>query len=633
MEDPLEKKAGRNYGPPGSKSLIFFIDDLNMPMLDPYNTQTPIALLRQHLDYGHWFDRERLSYRDLKRIDDTQYICAMNPASGSFTINPRLQRHFVTFALDLPSPGSLMDIYRTFLVGHLEPFAEDVQQLVTKIVHATLLLHTRVTETFRKTAVNSHYEFNMRHIANVFQGLLLAKPPQFAREGGDAKFVQLWLHECERVYCDRLVSAEDIKSYRRLAKEANSKHFANFNLGHLLDDKNRSVNIFCPFAHGAHDKVYDRVETMDELLAILEEALGEYNEENARMNLLLFEDAIRHVCRITRIIEAPAGHALLVGVGGSGKQSLTRLAAHVSRYSVFQISISGTYSMSDLREDLRSLFLRSGQRDEGLVLLLTEAQITDERFLVYINDLLSSGDIPELFGPDDRDQIVNAVRLQVKAAGIEDTRDNCWAFFLDRVRANLHVALCFSPLSARFRQRLRRFPALVTCTVIDWFHPWPRDALLGVAKRFLADVDLGSPAVREGVELFMPFSYEIANRVAADYLTVERRHYHTTPKSYLELISLFRSMLTAKRRSLTETIARLESGIGKLEVTATDVAVLQDRLREQSVVVEEKKLAAEVFAEQVGREKTIVEHESAKANAEAAECEEIQETVAVTRAR
>lgn len=57
----------------------------------------------------------------------------------------------------------------------------------------------------------------------------------------------------------------------------------------------------------------------DRIEKYINEALDEYNDNNAVMNLVLFEDAIKHVCRICRIILPPSGHALLVGVGGSGK--------------------------------------------------------------------------------------------------------------------------------------------------------------------------------------------------------------------------------------------------------------------------------------------------------------------------
>jgi len=38
LESQLEKKAGVNYGPPGQNKLIYFVDDLNMPKLDAYDT-------------------------------------------------------------------------------------------------------------------------------------------------------------------------------------------------------------------------------------------------------------------------------------------------------------------------------------------------------------------------------------------------------------------------------------------------------------------------------------------------------------------------------------------------------------------------------------------------------------------
>ena len=90
-----------------------------------------------------------------------------------------------------------------------------------------------------------------------------------------------------------------------------------------------------------------------------------------------------------------------MGVGGSGKQSLCRLAAFISGFAVVQIVISSTYGISDLKEDLKSMYVTAGLREEGVVLLLTDSQITDERFLIYINDLLASGNIPDLYTPEE----------------------------------------------------------------------------------------------------------------------------------------------------------------------------------------------------------------------------------------
>ena len=85
---------------------------------------------------------------------------------------------------------------------------------------------------------------------------------------------------------------------------------------------------------------------------VLVDALDNYNDMNAAMNLVLFEDAMSHILRINRILEMPRGNALLVGVGGSGKQSLSRLAAFISGLDVFQIQLRKGYSINDLKVDL-----------------------------------------------------------------------------------------------------------------------------------------------------------------------------------------------------------------------------------------------------------------------------------------
>lgn len=312
LEAPLEKKTGTTFGPPGSADMVFFLDDMNLPEVDTYNTQSAISLLRQYLDYGHWYDRVKLMTRT---VINCQYVAAMNPTAGSFLIDPRLQRHFVTFAIGFPGPTSLHTIYNTFLNGHLMKFKPDIQALAGGLVNAALGLHTSVTQTFRKSAVNFHYEFNIRHLSNVFQGLLVARPEQFDEP---ALMVQLWLHESERVYGDRLVNYDDLGKYKAVAFSTVKKRFPQFNCANFFAAQNADSLIFCHFAENALDKVYQRVTSLDKLRKILEDALNEYNESFTTMDLVLFEDAMRHVCRIARIVLNNAGHALLVGVGGSG---------------------------------------------------------------------------------------------------------------------------------------------------------------------------------------------------------------------------------------------------------------------------------------------------------------------------
>lgn len=172
-------------------------------------------------------------------------------------------------------------------------------------------------------------------------------------------------------------------------------------------------SLFVHFAEGIGDQKYMPVRSWASLQKLLHEAMGSYNELVGAMNLVLFEDAMAHVCRINRILELPRGNALLVGVGGSGKQSLARLSAFISSLEPFQVQLRSAYGVADLKADLAGLYLKAGLKGLGIMFLMTDSQVADERFLVLINDLLSSGQIPELFADDEIENIIQTISPEV----------------------------------------------------------------------------------------------------------------------------------------------------------------------------------------------------------------------------
>uniref|UniRef100_A0A8C4H1B1 Dynein heavy chain 9, axonemal n=1 Tax=Dicentrarchus labrax TaxID=13489 RepID=A0A8C4H1B1_DICLA len=601
LEKPLEKKAGRNYGPPGSRRLIYFIDDMNMPEVDAYGTVQPHTLIRQHVDYNHWYDRNKLL---LKEIHNVQYVSCMNPTAGSFTINPRLQRHFSVFALSFPGAEALSTIYTSILSQHLrgEGFSAALQKSCPNVVQLALALHQRISSTFLPTAVKFHYIFNLRDLSNIFQGILfctgecLKAPPDL---------LKIYLHESNRVYRDKLVEEQDFQVFDKLQTAPEN-----------IIDVNLEMNLYCHFARGLGEARYMAAESWTSLNKTLLEVLDSYNEVNATLNLVLFEDAMAHICRINRILESPRGNALLVGVGGSGKQSLTRLAAFISNLEVFQITLRKGYSITDLKTDLASLYIKAGVKNIGTVFLMTDAQVADEKFLVLVNDLLASGEIPDLFPDDEVENIIGSMRPEVRSSGLMDTRENCWKFFIDRVRRQLKVALCFSPVGSKLRVRSRKFPAVVNCTAIDWFHEWPQEALESVSFRFLQEVENIEPQVKESVSKFMAYVHMSVNQTSKEYLANERRYNYTTPKSFLEQIKLYRSLLGQRSKDLTTKMERLENGLQKLNSTSTQVDDLKAKLAAQEVELKQKNEDADKLIQVVGIETEKVSKEKAVADEE-----------------
>ena len=629
IEGVLEKKTGSNYGAPGSAKLMLFLDDLNLPRKDKFNTQDAIALVRQHMDYGHIYDKQKLT---AKNILNCQYVTAMNPSAGAHQINPRLQRHFVTLAVGFPAQTSLLTIYQTFLDGHLTQFDDAIKALSGSLINGALALHNEVSMKFKKSAKQFHYEFSLRHLSNVFQGLLTSSPKVF---GNDAsKFVALWLHESQRVYCDCLVSNEHVFKYKEIASSQAKRRFPNFNMAKFFLTENAEPLVFAHFIDSedeAEAKNQGRPYNFCPSLAVLRKhvqaSLQDYNETNPGMNLVLFDDALFHVARIARILCNPSGHAMLIGVGGSGKRSLAKLAAHLCEFDPVQFEVRVGYSLGEFKDDLKQLYERAGLKKEKIAFIFSDSQIVNDRFLVYLNDLLSSGQISDLYSSEEVDEIVGHIFAEVKAAGLNTSNESCFEYFLDRVRQNLHCVLCFSPSGDSFRMQVQHFPALVSCTIIDWFRPWPKEALLSVAQKALAEVDMPSIEVRHGIEEFMPFSFESVNEIAQVYLAKEHRVVHTTAKSYLELINLYTQMLQNKREENSTTRERMERGVNRLESTAEVVSHLEANLKDMLVKAEEKRIEAEAQAEEVERESEIVARETAAANVEREKCDRIAKEV------
>ncbi|KAJ1529252.1 hypothetical protein ONE63_006052 [Megalurothrips usitatus] len=618
LEKPLEKKAGRNYGPPGNKSMIYFIDDMNMPEVDKYFTVQPHTLIRQHLDYNHWYDRGKLTLKD---IHNCQYVSCMNPTAGSFTIDPRLQRHFFVFAVSFPGEEALNHIYTSILQGHLSQstvkFNPAVSRLVPSLVQSALFLHAKMTTTFLPTAVKFHYLFNLRDLANVFQGILFSTPDCIPDHSA---LVRLWVHEATRVYHDKLVDDPDRDMYKKLlldaVKKIESEPFAEGVDEAAVLEK---PIIYVHFAEGIGETKYLPIASWEALNKLLLDALLQYNDMVASMNLVLFEDAMDHICRISRILMAPRGNALLVGVGGSGKQSLTRLAAFICNLDVFQVQLRKGYAIADLKAELAVLYQKAGLKSAGLLFLMTDAQVPDERFLVIINDMLASGEIPDLFADDEVENIINQMRGEVKGIGMQDTRENCWKFFINRVRSMLKTVLCFSPVGATLRMRSRKFPAITNCTAINWFNEWPYEALQSVSLRFLAELDALPENLRKSVSEFMSFVHASVNEMSQAYLVNERRYNYTTPKSFLEQIELYGKLLTNKSNELSCKIVRLQNGLEKLASCGEQVDGLKEVLAVQEVEVRQKNAAADELivvvskeTEKVSKEKAIAAEEERK---------------------
>ena len=314
------------------------------------------------------------------------------------------------------------------------------------------------------------------------------------------------------------------------------------------------------------NRPYQIVNDLKLFVKKIEEYLEDFNSGSKHpMKLVMFLDACDHVSRICRVLRQPLGNALLLGVGGSGRQSLCKLATYISSYKIYQIEVIKGYAMRDWRENAKTCLMEAGCDNKPTSFLFVDTQIINEQMLEDINNVLNSGDVPGLYKAEDLEPIYAVGKIECARKGLVVNKMNMFQAYLQRVKQNIHMVIAMSPLGEVFRTRLRKFPSLVNCCTIDWFTNWPAEALLNVATGFVADAELNLNQDESScIEMFKIIHQSVEEKVI-EFGEVFRRISYVTPTSYLELLSMYKKVLGEQRYNNETARNRLVRGLEVLK--------------------------------------------------------------------
>ncbi|XP_057658316.1 dynein axonemal heavy chain 6 isoform X1 [Diorhabda carinulata] len=603
IELKLEKKKKTLLGAPVGKKVVIFVDDVNMPKLETYGAQPPVELLRQFLDFGGLYDREKLFWKEIRDVIIT--VACAPPGGGRNPLTPRFVRHFGMLLIPPPSEGALKLIFKSILKGFFTPFTNEVRALAEYMVNAAVDIYQRIESDLLPTPAKSHYVFNLRDLSKCIQGVTQADPGSMRTE---VATLRLFYHECLRVFHDRLINIEDKSYFYLLMRDICNRNFGSPVLdlpeGNVIE--NPPVLLFGDFMQMGAEKanrVYEELRNIDKVKNVLQDYLDDFNLSTAKeMKLIFFMMAIEHCLRIARVLRSERGNALLVGVGGMGKQSLTKLASHLNAYKCFQIELTRNYDHAAFFDDLRKMCFHAGVEFQDSVFLFTDTQIVQEEFLEDINNLLNSGEVPNLYEADEYEKVIIGVRPAAKEAGIDEAnRDGIYNYFISRLRDKLHLVICMSPVGDAFRRRCRMFPSLVNCCTIDWFEKWPQEALLSVAENEMRSLGEDLCLHLANVCVYM---HESVENMTVRFYNEMKRYYYTTPSSYLELIKLYKSMLGIKKDKIGKTRDKIANGLKKLYETNEVIDSMKETLTALEPVLAQKSVAVEELMVYLGKEQT-----------------------------
>ncbi|CAK4669134.1 unnamed protein product [Aphanomyces euteiches] len=537
IENVMEKRSMNRFGPIGGKKLVTFVDDMNMPAKDDFGSQPPLELLRQWIDYGCWYDRKK---QTLKYFVDMQLVGSMGPPGGGRSvISSRFQSRFNLINITFPEGSQLRRIFETMLVPKLSEFDDEIKPLGVPLVSATIQIYQSVEANFLPTPANCHYLFNLRDMAKVIAGLLVADKHLISSR------------DCILCMWDRSVFKEKIDEILSSSFQSEWSRLLGSHSEALKENGPVFSGIMTPMENDNSPLKYDEIDDVKALKRHVEDQLDDYNVEPGLvpMDLVLFGDALMHLLRIFRQLTTPRGNLLLVGVGGSGRQSLTRLASFVARCDLFQIEVTKNYRPMDFHEDMKKLYNNAGIVGKKTTFLFSDTQIKSESFIEDINNILSSGEIPGLYEKDEINGILEGIRPKARAQGVKETKDGLWAFFINEVRRNLH---------------------------------------LEVGMKFLEEKRVATHEQRPKISSVFAVIHSSVVLASAQMLASMKRHNYVTPTNYLALVKGYVELLIEKSSAITDSRDKLKNGLAKLEESRTQVEEMSVQLEQRKIVVAQK---------------------------------------------
>ncbi|KAL5112917.1 Dynein heavy chain 10 axonemal [Taenia crassiceps] len=617
----LEKRSKGVYGPRAGKRLLLFIDDLHMPETDPFGTQQPVALLKLLLTNHGLFDRSSSNFK-WRRVLDTSYLATMTTScTGREHVDPRCLSLFSLFHAAPPRNAALEKIFSSILSGYLQTgFVKAIVEAVPAITQATLNVYSFLLQKLRPSPLKFYYNFSFRDLRRVCAGLCRMSP---SRCSSLLQMARLWRHELFRVFVDRLSTMEDAL----LAKDK-------INAEAEKMDPAAKKEILCdPVLFGEYKS------TLEENDTPYYEDMGDYNKireifsniqerRSGHSKLVLFNYALEHLSRLHRIMSTVGGHALCVGVSGTGKAVLAKLAAFAAGCEVFRITQSQNYAKKDFREEIKALYLRLVQKDERIAFLVFEDDILDEGFLDTINRMLVGMDASSLFLEEERDKIVNEMQQEAMDAGLDGSREVFWRYFSQKAARNLHVILTMSPVGTTLRRRCTNFPGLVSNTTIDWFFAWPEEALCTVAKTILSpDNQLIPAAYYDALIDHVIHVHRSVEQYTTDFVEKWKRINYVTPKHFLDYISNYLKLLSESDQSKAAHGERFVKGVAKLEDASAQVKELNEKLVTQRAAVVQNTEACEALLKIITQNQLLASEKQTQSDQKVKEMETLSKAI------
>ncbi|CAL1541204.1 unnamed protein product [Lymnaea stagnalis] len=597
----ISTNTGRVYRPKDCERLLLYLKDINLPKPDKWGTCQMIAFLQQVVTYNGFYD----SNLEWVGLEGVQIVASMNASStlGRHKLTTRFTSVVRICNVGYPDRDQLQTIYAAYLkpILHRQLAKHSVWGSSSK-VHALANSMIQFYEQLRSRFTvddYSHYLFTPRDLTNWAMSLLRYDLTAGAKDNTDDTVLEIWAYEARRLFRDRIVGQDNRSKFDNMLQSVvRSDWSANIfdNLdntffvtwGARADSGAPAVGAGAPLP--PHGKPLGKLSEED-LKAVVEKGIRFYSHENRQLDILIFREVLENMARVDRVLSKPGGSLLMAGSSGVGRRTAVSVVAHMHQMQTFSPKVSRGYTIKHFKNDLKQVMQLAGIEGEQAVLLLEDHQFIEPQFLELINSLLSAGEVPGLYSPEELEPLLTPLRDMASEVGF---RGSLISFFASRVMHNLHVVLVMDSSNSSFILNCESNPALYKQCSVQWMEGWSRESMVKVPWMLLTrppKIEGGSIGEGKGHKKKLSGGEELLKCFL---------HVHescgalgATPRRYMVFLNTYQAVYEKKKRSITDKQHHLQAGVSKLNDAKVLVDELKRKAGEQSVQLAEKQAEAD----------------------------------------
>jgi dynein heavy chain 2 len=394
----------------------------------------------------------------------------------------------------------------------------------------------------------SHYLYTPRDLTKWVLGLL-----RYDLETVDV--FEAWSYEANLLFRDRIIDLAGKQRFDRIV-EAVLKSQWNITA-------NLAGSYFTTWVQSSSESEDGTTKKVDEGKKMVKMGANDYKDLLARslllferemkdLNIQLFPEVLEHVSRIDRVLSNAGGHLLLVGKSGVGRRSAVQLTAFANNMKMFSPNISRFYGIKNFKVDLKTMLTSAGVEGVPVVLFIEDHQFVEPEFIEYINSLLSSGEVPGLYSPEEIDPLLAPLKDKLSEQGYFGSP---FGFFIERVKQNLHIILSMDPRNELFQLRCESNPALYIKCNIQWWDSWTPETFRSIPYMTIGKM----------LEDLSNKDQIIKNLISIHESCV---HLGATPRQFTTLLNTYKTIYESHRKQSLEQQSHLTAGLNKLNDAA-----------------------------------------------------------------